>query len=491
MEAAMIGSGIRDRMVVLVAIVGVAVALLSGLSQHLDWVANLCGVLGHGCSETSKFVVLGIPVWLLGVGFYIAVIGAALFLSSAVFWLAMSGIGMELSFVWVMLDEKVVCVFCLVNLCIMLLMFVLALDRARIWQTLALASVFLLFGLGLVTKVEPPQAKVAETMPVAAAEMPDESFAAKIGDKKITWEEFESPLLMRVYEFDMQAYRIKRERLEQMIAQMIFEKEAARRGIPLQQLLDETVGAQASEVSAEEVEHYFHENPTLRSNWKGTPEDLDKHVRASLQQRKAYQMIMDKARSLYAQEGVVINLHEPEVPRVRVNIGDAMIRGAANGPVTIVEFSDYQCPACRKNHETMRTVMESYKDQVKWIYKDFPLRSHQWAAKAAEAARCAAEQDKFGAYQDLLFGSSQEPKPEQLLAYAAEAGLDVDRFKHCVDSGKYRAAVEKSVLDGQSIGVNSTPTLVINGKIMAGGQSVESLKKLIDDELAKKEGPKP
>jgi len=372
-----------------------------------------------------------------------------------------------------------------------LVVFLLAFNRNRIWQTLAMAAILLLAGLGLVSKEEPPRATVVEIAPAAVAERPDENFAARVGDRRITWDELETPLLMRIYEFDLQIYRLKRERLEQMVAQIIFEKEAARRSIPLQQLLDETVSAQDSEVTAEEMERYYRDNPAARANWKGTAEDLDKYVRASLQQRKSYQSIMDKARSLYAQEGVVIKLQEPEAPRVRVNIGDAKIRGPENAAVTIVEFSDYQCPACRKNHETMKAVMEGYKDQVEWVFKDFPLRSHQWAAKAAEASHCAAEQGKFAEYQDVLFSSNQDLTPLQLQAYAVEIGLVAEQFQKCLDTGKYQSLVEKSVQDGLSIGVNSTPTLVINGRMTAGGQSVESMKKLIDEELAKKAGQKP
>ncbi len=484
-------SSLKDRVVVLVATVGVAFALLSGLSKHLDWVAQLCGIFGQGCQDTSKFVILSIPVWIWGIGFFACLIGTALFLPRLVFWLSICGMGMELAFVWVMVSEKVLCVFCLVNLLVMLIIFGLCLDRRRVWQTLAMVATFLLVGLVLVRKEEPPVAKVVAAPPAVVVPKVEESFAAQIGDRKITWSELDTPILMRIYDFNMQIYRLKRERLEQMIAQIVLSKEAARQGKPLQQFVDDTVRADATEVTSEEIGRYLNENPAVKNNWKGTPEDLEKWVRATLQQRKSYQMIMEKARSLYAQEGVVINLKEPEVPRVQVNIEDAMIRGPEDAAVTLVEFSDYQCPACRKNHETMKAVIESYKNEVKWVFKDFPLRMHQWAEKAAEASHCAAEQGKFAEYQDLLFGSNQELNPEQLQAFAVDLGLVGEEFKSCLDGGKYRETVDKNIQDGQSIGVNSTPTLVINGRMISGGQTVESLKKLIDEELAKKQTLKP
>jgi protein-disulfide isomerase len=296
---------------------------------------------------------------------------------------------------------------------------------------------------------------------------------------------------MRLHELEMQGYRLKRERLEQMVAQTIIEREAARHGVPVESFIDQTILSNVPEPTQEELDHYFQDNPSLKPTWKGTPEDLDKNVRATLRQRKSYQMIMDKARSLYAQEGVVITLKEPEPPRVRVNLADAAIQGPSEAPVTVVEFSDYQCPACRRNHETMKKILETYRDRVQYAYKDFPLRSHRWAAKAAEGARCAGEQHKFAEFQDMLFNGDQEPAPDQMEVYALEMGLDSVQFRQCLDSGKYRSAVEKSIEDGKSIGVNSTPTLVVNGRILTGGQTIESLSKLIEEELRKTQDNKP
>ncbi len=148
----MVVSGLRERIMVLLATLGVAVALLSGLSEHLDWVANLCAFVGQGCRETSRFAIFGIRVWLWGVAFYVGLIGFALFLPRALFWLVITGTGMELSFVWIMASQNVVCVFCLVNLVVMLLLFLLAFDRQRVWQMVAMVSVFVLLGLGVVRK---------------------------------------------------------------------------------------------------------------------------------------------------------------------------------------------------------------------------------------------------------------------------------------------------------------------------------------------------
>ncbi|HBZ56805.1 MAG TPA: hypothetical protein DEO88_15490 [Syntrophobacteraceae bacterium] len=487
----MVVSGIRERLMVLLATLGVAVALLSGLSQHLDWIGNLCGFVGQGCHETSKFSILGLKVWLWGVCFYAAVIGLALFWPRILFWLAITGTGMELSFVWIMATHKVLCIFCLANLVLMLLLFVLAFDRTRIWQMVAMVSVFVLLGLGLVMKEASPELKDQISPPAAAVTEVDAGVAAKVGGRSITYEELDRPLRMRLYELDLQGYRLKAERLEQMIAELVFRNEAARQGMPVERYIDETVMSKIPETTQNDLDQYFRENPSIRGTWKGTPEDLDKYARATLQQRRFYQTTMATARSLYPQEGVVIYLKEPDVPRVHVNLGDADSRGPVEAPVTVVEFSDYQCPACRRNHETMKKVMETYKDRVKWVFKDFPLRSHRWAAKAAEGTHCAADQHKFAEFQDILFGSDQEPTPDQMEVFALELGLDSVEFRRCLDSGKYERAVEKSIEDGRAVGVNSTPTLVVNGRMVPGGQTVESLSKLIQEELTKQKDSKP
>jgi protein-disulfide isomerase len=486
----MVVSGLRERIMVLLATLGVAVALLSGLSQHLDWVSNLCAFVGDGCQETLRFSIFGIRVWLWGVAFYVALIGFALFLPRVLFWLVITGTGMELSFVWIMASEKVICVFCLVNLVVMLLLFLLAFERLRIWQMVAMVSVFVLLGLGLVRKESTPQPVSLQVPPSAEVTKTDGDVVARVGDRTISRADLETLLLMRLYELELQGYRIKRERLEQMVAQIVIEREAARHGIPVEGFIDQTILSNVPETTQEEMDQYFRDNPSIKPTWRGTPEDLDKQVRATLQQRKSYQMIMDKARSMYAQEGVVITLKEPEPPRVQVNLGDATIQGPTEAPVTVVEFSDYQCPACRRNHETMKKILETYQGRVKYVYKDFPLRSHRWAAKAAEGARCAGEQHKFTEFQDVLFSSDQEPAPDQMEVYALEMGLDSVQFRQCLDAGKYRSAVEKSIEDGRSIGVNSTPTLVVNGRIIPGGQTTESLSKLIEEELQKKQDTK-
>lgn len=172
-----------------------------------------------------------------------------------------------------------------------------------------------------------------------------------------------------------------------------------------------------------------------------------------------------------------------------VNIDDDPIKGNKNAPITIIEFSDYQCPFCTRAEPTIKQVLETYKDKVRFIYRDFPLGFHQYAQKAAEASECADEQGKFWEYHDLLFEKQSEWSSEgitKLKEYALNLGLDAKQFNECLDSGKMASEVQKDFNDGQQAGVSGTPAFFINGRLVSGAQPFSAFKQVIDEELNKK-----
>ncbi len=161
--------------------------------------------------------------------------------------------------------------------------------------------------------------------------------------------------------------------------------------------------------------------------------------------------------------------------------------GSASAPVTIVEFSDFQCPFCQRVAPTLKQVQKTYGDRVRIVWKDFPLTQiHPEAFKAGEAAHCAAEQGKFWEYHDRLFANQQALQADSLKKHAADLGLDAAKFNACVDSAKYGDRVREGVAQGSRLGVNSTPTLYINGRMLSGAQPYEIIAAIIDEELARK-----
>lgn len=161
------------------------------------------------------------------------------------------------------------------------------------------------------------------------------------------------------------------------------------------------------------------------------------------------------------------------------------VRGDINAPITIVEFSDFQCSFCSKFHPTMIQVMQNYQGQVKWIYKHFPLDSiHPQARPAAEASECAAEQNKFWEFADGLFESQSRFGQTLYKDLASQFGLDMSQFEDCISSRKYKDKVEQDFQQGRALGVSGTPGSFINGQSVPGAVPYESLKLTIDQILS-------
>lgn len=182
--------------------------------------------------------------------------------------------------------------------------------------------------------------------------------------------------------------------------------------------------------------------------------------------------------------------HEPEVTksgvpheRYHVRLGDAPVRGPAAAAVTIVMFSDFECPYCRRAHEITRQLEAEYDGQIRMVYKAFPLDFHGDAMVAAMAARTAQKQGKFWQFHDLLF-SQQGLEQSRLESYARRVGIDVDVLRRDLDKLEHGTEVRRDMRQGRKLGVSSTPTFFINGRQLKGAKPIEVFRELIDEELA-------
>src|SRR5947199_387433 len=185
-------------------------------------------------------------------------------------------------------------------------------------------------------------------------------------------------------------------------------------------------------------------------------------------------------------EEQIYNLKPPPVLRAEVSADGAPSKGPGKAPVTIVEFSDFHCPFCRRVLPTLAQLESQYGEKIRLVFRDFPIDNlHPEASKAHEAARCANEQGKFWAYHDKLFASPPKSSPEIFKGFAKDLGLNVTAFESCFASGKYQAAVKKDIEEGNRVGVTGTPAFFINGRIISGAQPLEAFARVIDDELAR------
>ncbi|MFC1599070.1 DsbA family protein [Patescibacteria group bacterium] len=174
--------------------------------------------------------------------------------------------------------------------------------------------------------------------------------------------------------------------------------------------------------------------------------------------------------------------NQPSAP-AKINIeisADDHIRGNVDAPITIVEYSDFQCPYCSKFHSTMKQVVEAYPNEVRWVYRHFPLDSiHPIARKAAEASECASDQDKFWEYNDLVYENQQGLSLADLSDFASQLSLNTSQFEECLSSDKYKNRVEAQLQDGLTKGVRGTPGTFINGQKLPGAVPYETIEEII------------
>lgn len=171
--------------------------------------------------------------------------------------------------------------------------------------------------------------------------------------------------------------------------------------------------------------------------------------------------------------------------RYTVDTGSAPIRGSKDAPITIVAFSDFQCPFCSRVNPTLAQINQTYGDKVKVVFKHLPLRIHPDAPAAHAAAESAHRQGKFWEMHDKIFANQREIKPDKLRTYATEVGLDLAKYDKDVVSPDVKKRVDSDSQEADKLGVSGTPAFFINGRYLSGAQPFESFKKMIDEELAK------
>lgn len=175
----------------------------------------------------------------------------------------------------------------------------------------------------------------------------------------------------------------------------------------------------------------------------------------------------------------------PANARLDIPVGTAPVWGPATAPITIIEFSDYECPYCKKWHaETWVQLQQAYPNQIRLVYKDFPLyQAHPNASPAAKAARCANDQDKYWQFHDRIF-TATSLSSQYFEKIAQDLSLDLLKWKNCINSTKYDADITADYQYGAQLGISGTPTFFINGIRLVGAQPFAAFKQIIDKELA-------
>jgi protein-disulfide isomerase len=265
-----------------------------------------------------------------------------------------------------------------------------------------------------------------------------------------------------------------------LIAQRLLEAEAKRLATTADALIEAEVKKRVSIADAE-VQRFYDDNK--KSFGERGIDDMKAQIREHLERRAAPEAARKYVQELREVAKVEVLI---EQPRTQVE-ATGPARGPADASVTIIEFSDYQCPFCRRAEPTVEQVLAQYEGKVRFVFRHFPLdRIHPLARGASEAAACAAEQGKFWEYHAALFAEGAQFDRAGLDAVATKTGLDPAAFKACVDGRKTQGLVEADLKAGEAAGVTGTPAFFINGIPLRGALPIEDFKKVIDAELAEK-----
>jgi protein-disulfide isomerase len=305
---------------------------------------------------------------------------------------------------------------------------------------------------------------------------------AEVNGQAVTAEDLDHALGVKLTELQEQIYSLKRAELDAQIAQRLLAQEAAKRGVSVASLLDAEVTAKVSLVTETEIESVYQEN---KSRSQGNESEFREKIRASLQQRKLALQREQFVQVLRAQGTVVDRLQPPPVVRVQVSTDGAPIRGTADAPVTLVEFSDFHCPFCKRVQPTLTKVLEKYPGKVRLLFRHLPLDGlHPQARNAAEASWCAQDQGKFWEYHDLLFANAPKAGEDDLKHYAGQIDLDVNMFESCLSQNTHRDSIQRDIDEVTKLGMSGTPAFFINGRPLSGAQPLEKFVQVIDEELA-------
>ena len=245
-------------------------------------------------------------------------------------------------------------------------------------------------------------------------------------------------------------------------------------------LLEDEVAAKAPALTEADARKFYDEN---RARIDGEFEQLKEQIVQYLGEVETRKATLALAERLRAATRVQTFLAPPAPPAYKIATDDQPSKGGEKAAVTLIEFTDYQCPSCAKTQPALERIAAEYGERIRLVVRDYPLTQHKEAQKAAEAAEAAREQGKYWEYTSLLFQNQSALQTDKLKEYATRLGLDRAKFDAALDSGKFTESVRRDLHDGDRVGVMGTPTIFLNGQRVTD-LSYEGLKAAVDAALS-------
>ncbi|MBL7714674.1 MAG: DsbA family protein [Bdellovibrionales bacterium] len=311
---------------------------------------------------------------------------------------------------------------------------------------------------------------------------------AKIGNEEITEEMLIGDERLEFVDLNKKIYDFKMERLNKLLEEKLIGAEAKKANMSLPEYIEKKVVGGSIKVSNSEIEKFIDDRRLPRAQIDKDEETKKKvrgQISAFIENEKKQTKVANYVAKLTAGHPVEVYFTKPRF-QFNVDISKSPILGSKDAPVTIIEYSDFQCPYCSKAAMTVNQIKKKFGGKVKVVFKHFPLPIHREARPASEASMCVHDQnpDKFWKYHDLLFANQDKFDEASLEKFAKDAGVNVDKFKDCFKSGKFRETVQKDYMDGDKLGVKSTPTFFVNGQLVSGAQPIEVFSDVIEEEIA-------
>ncbi|MBF0620602.1 MAG: thioredoxin domain-containing protein [Magnetococcales bacterium] len=310
-----------------------------------------------------------------------------------------------------------------------------------------------------------------------------ETVAAQVGSWKMTVTELDKMISGQLYDLAEKRHKLRLNALVELVHNHLLEKEAKARGLSTEALWEKEVTSKITPVSDEELSLF------MKANGEKLPNGgvgMEEQVREFLTNQRGGASELEFFKTLRKKYNAEITLEGPLPPHFTVKGAMEPAKGPAEAPITIIEFSDFECPYCRRAQPTLEKVDQAYPGKIRFIFRHYPLPFHKKAPKASEASMCAHDQGKFWPYHDILFDSPSRLTDAEYKAIATELKLDQTQFETCLDSGKYAQRLADDMKEGERLGVTGTPSFFINGFRLVGAVPFSEFKKVIDKELAKK-----
>jgi protein-disulfide isomerase len=314
----------------------------------------------------------------------------------------------------------------------------------------------------------------------ALGQTPDPVLAS-VNGSEITQKQVDDSVAARIYPLQQQLYAIRKAALENLITTRLLENEATARGIPIEELRRQLTLGEIN-VTRVQVEEAYKQNASFFASM--SPDEARERLRLDLENQarmKNYRLGLEALRKKWT---VKVNFAAPAFVS-ELDDGVSPAKGSARPLVTIVEFSDFECPYCNAVQATLKQIMETYGNDVRLVFKHLPSEGHQNSLPAARAAYCAAEQDRFWQFHDALF-ASRSLSPASFDEIAADLGLGVPKFQACLSSEQSRAAIIKDIETARLFRIESTPSFIVNGQLIKGALSFADFQKIIERELGQR-----